>query len=395
MHSNQAELLESRSDSQDSFDIDPLSSEFVNDATEASFLAHALPATQPQLRSALFFCAFFYLAFALTDIAAFGFSRDTSTLNLARIAVAVTAMIGCWLTTRLRHSVPVSRMVATVVAVAGLSTFMLAVIFRPQELAWHAMSKTIMLFVVYVFIPNRLAYSLVVNLCASGVFIFLAVTVGQLKPPEQLTLTMLLLLGNTFGLFAARRNQCLWREAFRTQTSLTNLSTHDHLTGCFNRRYLQEKLFESEIFRAQRYHQCLSVIMCDLDNFKIVNDNYGHHGGDAVLRDFSELLRNMTRKQIDSIVRYGGEEFLLILPETDLREGVLLAERLRHSFAASDTAHGANDTIRTTASFGVATFDFALSQEVITLDSLIASADDMLYLAKSGGRNQVKCLQLP
>lgn len=394
MHSNHAELIESRTDSRDSFDIHPLSGEFVNDATEVRFLAHTLADSQSQLRVALFFCSFFYLAFALTDIAVLGCGRDASILFLARMMVAVTAMACCWVMTRQRDSISITRMAATVVSVVGMLAFMLVVIFRPQELPWHAMSLAIMLFVVYVFIPNRMVYSLVINLCATGVFIVLAVNVGHLKPPDLLTLSMLLLLGNTFGLFAARRYQCLWREAFHTQTNLTNLSTHDHLTGCFNRRYLQETLFESEIFRAQRYQQCLSVIMCDLDHFKVVNDNYGHHGGDAVLRDFSQLLRNMTRKQIDSIIRYGGEEFLLILPETDLHEGVQLAERLRCAFAAADTVHGANRTISTTASFGVATFDFAHAKEVMTLDSLIASADDMLYLAKSGGRNQVKSLQL-
>ena len=394
MYSNHAEPVATRAGSQDSFGIDPLSGEFVNDATEVRFLAHTQANTQSQLRVALSFCSFFYLAFALTDIAVLGCSRDTYILILARMTVAVTAMICCWHTTRQRHSVSVTRLTATVVSVVGMSAFMLVVIFRPQELPWHAMSLSIMLFVVYVFIPNRLVYSLVVNLCATGVFIVLAVTVDHLKPPDLLTLSMLLLLCNTFGLFAARRYQCLWREAFHTQTNLTNLSTHDHLTGCFNRRYLQETLLDSEILRAQRYHQCLSVIMCDLDHFKVVNDNFGHHGGDAVLRDFSQLLRNMTRKQIDSVVRYGGEEFLLILPETDLHEGVQLAERLRCAFAAADTVHGANRIISTTASFGVATFDFAHAKEVMTLDSLIASADDMLYLAKSGGRNQVKALQL-
>lgn len=400
MYSNHAEHAQTptRTDSQDAFDIDPRNGEFVSGATEARFLAHTLADTQSQLRTSLFFCSIFYLAFSLTDIVALGCGREAFILILARMMVAVTAMICGWLTLHQRDSVPITRMAATVVAVAGMLTFMLIVIFRPQELPWHAMSMATMLFVVYVFIPNRLVNSLVVNLCATGIFIALAVAVGKLKPPELLTLSMLLLLVNTFGFLAARRSQCLWREAFRTQAILTNLSVHDHLTGCFNRRHLQENLLESEIFRAQRYRQCITVVMSDLDHFKSINDRYGHHGGDAVLRDFSQLLLKMTRKQIDSVVRYGGEEFLLILPETNLRDGVLLAERLRVTFADTETVHGDSgdcQNIRTSASFGVATFDFASSNGVVNLDGLIASADAMLYQAKSAGRNQVKAMQLP
>lgn len=392
MYSKQPMPLKTRSDGQFSLDIDPLRSEFTNDTTEFRFLTDTLADTQSQLRIALFFCSFFYLAFILTDIAVLGYGRDTFILFLGRSTVAVTAVICSWLTYRQPTSVAMTRLAATVVEVVGMSTFMLVVIYRPSELPWHAMSMAIMLFVVYIFIPNRLVYSLAVSIGATGAFVILAFTGGHLKPADILTMSMLLLLANTFGFVAARRYQRVRREASRTQTDLENLSVHDHLTGCFNRRYLHDKLLDNEVLRAQRYHQCLTVIMCDLDHFKAVNDSFGHHGGDAVLRDFSQLLRKMTRKQIDSVVRYGGEEFLLILPETDLKDGVLLADRLRRAFAGADTAHGANKNISATASFGVATFDFARSKEVITLDGLIASADNMLYHAKSGGRNQVRSI---
>jgi len=386
--------MEVCSDEQHSLDIAPVRSEFCNDVTEFRFLTHHLAETQSQLRLTLIFCSFFYLAFSLTDIAVLGYGRDAFILFMGRMAVAVTAA-GCgWLTYRQRQSVAITRLAATAVEIVGMSTFMFIVVYRPDELPWHAMSMAIMLIVVYIFIPNRLAYSLAVALSATGVFILLAFSIGNLKPSDMLTMSMLLLLANTFGYVAARRYHRLWREEFRTQSILKNLSMHDHLTGCFNRRYVHEKLLDSEISRAQRFGLCLTVVMCDLDHFKVVNDSYGHHGGDAVLRDFSQLLRKMTRKQIDSVVRYGGEEFLLVLPETDLYGGVLLAERLRVAFAGAATVHDVNQNINTTASFGVATVDFARSRKMITLDSLIATADKLLYDAKTGGRNQVKSLQL-
>lgn len=390
--------METRSDTQYSLDIAPVRSEFCSDVTEFRFLTHHLAEMQSQLRSTLLFCSFFYLAFSLTDIAVLGYGHDAFILFLARLTVAITAAAGSLLTYHQRQSVAMARLAATAVAVVGMATFMLVVVYRPDELPWHAMSMAIMLTIIYIFIPNRLVYSLAVALSATGVFIVLARAVGNLKPSDMFTMTMLLLLANTFGSVAARRYHRLWREEFRAQSILKNISVHDHLTGCFNRRYLDEKLLDREISRAQRYGLFLTVIMCDLDHFKIVNDSFGHHGGDAVLRTFSDLLKKMTREHIDSVVRYGGEEFLLILPETDLQGGVLLAERLRVAFAATATAtatvHDDNQNISTTASFGVASVDFARSKKIITLSGLILTADELLYDAKTGGRNQVKSLQL-
>jgi diguanylate cyclase (GGDEF)-like protein len=385
---------EIRSGNQTQLDIDARRSEFRSDSTEVAFLTHHLAETQSQLRSSLIFCSVFYLAFSLSDIAILGCGRSAFMLFLCRLTVAITAGVCIWLIHLRPQSVAITRLAATVVEAVGMSTFLLVVVFRPDELPWHAMSMAIMLIVVYIFIPNRLVYSLAVALSATVTFISLVFTMGHLKPSETLTMSMLLVLTNTFGWVAARRYQRLWREEFSAQSILRNLSMQDHLTGCFNRRYLHEKLLESEISRASRYRQSLTVIMCDLDHFKGVNDSYGHQGGDAVLRVFSQTLEKMTRSHIDSVVRYGGEEFLLILPETNLHDGILLAERLRMTFAAA-TVCDSSHYINSTASFGVATINFAISTESITLDSLISMADEMLYEAKKAGRNQVKALQLP
>ena len=382
-------------DTRHAWEIDPIRSELRDGAREIDFLAHHLAETQAQLRLTLVFCSFFYLAFALTDIAVLGYGRDTLILFLGRLTVALTAGACLYLAARKPRSIAMTRLGATAVEVVGMSVFMLIVVHRPGEMAWHAMSLAIMLVVVYIFTPNRLVYSLAVALCATGAFIALAFSMGSLAPSDMLTMSMLLVLTNTFGFVAARRYHCLWRMEFRAQSVLRNLSMNDPLTGCFNRRYLQEKFLESEILRARRYGLSLSVIMCDIDHFKAINDNHGHHGGDAVLRTFAELLKKMTRRHIDCVVRYGGEEFLLILPETNLHDAMLLTERLRGAFASAATAHDANESISATASFGVATVDFALTSEAITLEGLIASADGMLYGAKRGGRNQVRSLQLP
>jgi diguanylate cyclase (GGDEF)-like protein len=142
--------------------------------------------------------------------------------------------------------------------------------------------------------------------------------------------------------------------------------------------------------RTPEYDGLLTVVLCDIDHFKRINDTYGHASGDAVLRSFADLLRRMTRDGVDSVIRYGGEEFLAILPGTDLEGGIHLAERLRTRFAdTSVPTDDGTEHVRTTASFGVACADLAADGGHHVLRDLIAVADKLMYDAKRGGRDRV------
>ena len=373
-------------------EIDSWRAEFRNNKTERAFLTHHLATTQAQLRVTLLFCALFYLAFAATDVVWLGLTRTTALLLSARLLVVVCAVTSLALLKRFPRSIAMTRIVACVTEVAGAAGFLLIVALRPDEFSLHAISMAIVIIVLYIYIPNRIRYATAIAVPATAGFVILASALGHLRLVELATMSTLLLLTNLFGYVAARRYQLLWRDEFSAQTVLKNLSVRDPLTGCYNRRHLHEQLLETEIFRAQRYKLSLSVIMCDLDHFKQVNDNYGHDGGDAVLQVFAGLLQSMTRENIDSVVRYGGEEFLLILPETDLEGSVLLAERLRQHLASTPIQVGPH-AIHATASFGVVSADFAhTSTQPHT--GMISAADDLLYAAKKGGRNKVCSLQL-
>ncbi len=168
---------------------------------------------------------------------------------------------------------------------------------------------------------------------------------------------------------------------------LRELSVRDELTGCFNRRYFVDNLGK-EITRLRRYGGSLSLVMCDLDNFKTINDKYGHSKGDLVLQEFSSILMRSTRKDIDWVVRYGGEEFMIVLPNTPLQGAVALAERFR---ASTETAVfvSPDDPLRVTASFGVCATVPSAENGCLTIDSIVARADELLYKAKNGGRNRV------
>jgi len=169
------------------------------------------------------------------------------------------------------------------------------------------------------------------------------------------------------------------------------LSLTDSLTGVNNRRHLTDSL-PGEVTRARRFGRPLSVVMCDIDHFKRVNDTYGHAAGDMVLRAFATLLVRQVRVDIDWVARFGGEEFVLVLPETDLAGGVLAAERLRAAVAALEVGFE-GQTIRLTSSFGVASAGPAWPDDAVA-ELLLTQADQCLYVSKKLGRDRVTAERL-
>ena len=169
---------------------------------------------------------------------------------------------------------------------------------------------------------------------------------------------------------------------------LARLSFLDPLTKLYNRRYLNENL-PLELKRVQRYTHPMSVVLGDIDHFKQLNDRHGHVVGDAVLKSVFRALVGAMRRDLDWAVRYGGDEFLVVLPEVDLPGAKLAAERYRLAVARHRIATAKHD-ISVTASFGVATFRPEASLEVPLVDLIISTADRCLYQAKRAGRNRVE-----
>ena len=164
------------------------------------------------------------------------------------------------------------------------------------------------------------------------------------------------------------------------------LAHTDALTLVLNRRALTVRL-ASELERARRYDSVITLLMVDLDNFKLVNDTHGHLVGDDVLRGVAALLQHAVRT-MDVVARYGGEEFVVVLPETSLAGATTFAERIRENVEAATFAGSRGEPLRLTASIGVSSYP---STTVQTVDDLFARADEALYRAKADGRNRV-CL---
>ena len=197
------------------------------------------------------------------------------------------------------------------------------------------------------------------------------------KPISKDDLRMLIMLSNEAGL--AIENSQLFE--------LTSIRAHlDSLTGLWNHGYFQQMLQE-ELEKAKQQKTHLSLIMLDIDYFKIYNDTLGHQAGDTILKELAALLSKESRK-MDYVCRYGGEEFTIILPQANKKEAFLIAERLRegiknHSFSHEEILPSKELTV----SLGLATFP----EDGLTPSHLISSSDKALYWAKQKGRNSTCC----
>lgn len=203
---------------------------------------------------------------------------------------------------------------------------------------------------------------------------------------QDLMVPGVFLAGAVFVLVTARLS-------LQTATDLKRVALLEHenitdpLIGIYNRRFMERRL-EDEYARAKRYANPISLLLLDIDHFKSVNDNFGHQAGDEVLKHLGKLLLNAVR-DVDVVTRYGGEELLIIAPNTSRKEAVQLAERLREYVMSHDLVLTGSTTSRQalqiTVSIGVA----ALDESVGDCETLVQHADQALYRAKEQGRNRV------
>jgi two-component system, cell cycle response regulator len=164
------------------------------------------------------------------------------------------------------------------------------------------------------------------------------------------------------------------------------LSITDALTGAYNRRYLMEQL-PRELERCRRYAYPLSVLMCDIDHFKQINDLRGHAAGDDVLQQFAARAQKSIRTNSDWVSRYGGEEFLIVLPETPFEGAMAVAEKIRNLVSSMPFPTRGGDAAVTTC-VGVASTGASGPDITLKVDALIRTADECLYRSKQEGRNR-------
>jgi diguanylate cyclase (GGDEF)-like protein len=199
-----------------------------------------------------------------------------------------------------------------------------------------------------------------------------------------LTLTLLSVVTNILTRDDMRQIEHQNELLIAREAQLRELSVRDPVTGVFNRRYMEETL-ERELHRARRKQQSLGVILVDVDHFKHVNDHYGHAAGDAVLQFLGECFRSVVRGA-DIVCRYGGDEFVFMLPEASLEDTRRLADELLAVVARRIQERDRRRPVNVTLSLGVA----AYPQHGQDGSALLAAADVALYRAKRAGRNRVE-----
>lgn len=385
----------------DRYHISTWGGEFTDPVTEQAYREHVEEATARSLIVALRVWAALLVSFGFLDFLALGFSEGFVHLMITRLFSATLLLALAW-RLRSRPQLATEGYAVTALEVLGFCLFFLIYIIRPDIVSWNIGVTLIILISLYIFVPNRVVVS---NIGAAfgivGTIYCIALRDVDLTLLVGLSFVLLFpaIIGYAAGLRlqkGQRQQYALFTETVRVNQSLQEeikrreqlelelklQATTDPLTGLFNRRQY-ESLFVRELERVRRHGNALSLCVVDLDHFKKINDEHGHDAGDQVLKHVSRLFTD-TLRNTDIIGRFGGEEFILLLPDTNLHCAVQVLNRLReHLQSASVPVERLN--IQLTATFAVT--EVSAADE--TIEEVIRRADRALYDGKKAGRNRV------
>ncbi len=357
-----------------------------------------------ELRVAVLVWALLLFFFCLNDYTILGYSEKFLRAFLSRAIVIVPLLVFVFVLGR-RPQQAVAGHTVTVLLIYGFTCFFELYFLYPRtSIPYIIMVTMVMLISLFVFIPNRLifaAFAALYGIIGTTVAVALATPANN---RDVGGLIVALFLPTVVGFIAAYRLNITRRREFAAlhQTELVNeelrreidqrskleeelrrQASTDPLTGLYNRRFY-EHLFEREFKQAKRYGSSLALCVLDLDRFKDVNDSYGHASGDVALCKVADACRDELRES-DIIGRLGGEEFVLILPQTDAAGAFVVADRLRERIAAMEV-ETENARFHVTVSIGVT----ELRPADTGITDLIRRADEAMYLSKAEGRNKVQ-----
>lgn len=387
--------------SADPYKISGFMAEFDSSATEAAFRHHMQPMLVRHLRVALRVWGGLLLLFGLLDLQALGWSEAFFILAACRLAQAGMVFTLAALLPRRPHWASNGYPV-TILEIVGFFLFMPIYFLRPEIAPMTIGVLGLMLLAMFLFVPNRLPLTLFAAVV--GMLLALACIVANGRGAETVVgAVFFLALPVVTGFFAAqqlhkvqRRQFAMFNQARKAnldlqkeverrrllEEELKRQATTDPLTGLFNRRQY-ELLFRRERERCRRQGATICVAMADLDHFKALNDELGHDSGDMALRHVAGLFTSQLREG-DVVGRFGGEEFIILLPDTDVPEAERVIERLRSALEANPVRIDGRSR-QLTATFSVSA---VLDSERDIVDTL-RRVDAGLYQGKRAGRNQV------
>ncbi|MES3007656.1 MAG: GGDEF domain-containing protein [Pseudomonadota bacterium] len=375
--------------------------EFINPAAEQDFRAHTARAAARDLRIALWSWLALLLILIWFDLGLYGFSAGELVIFSVR-AVILMGLLALILYSQHRPMLAASGYAVTLLELICFVSFFLVYFFRVGNPIYTIVITLLMQIAVSVVIPNRLLLATLASTFGTAGTLICA-WVLNMRGANAIALFMFLTIASLLGYLAARRQQLMQRRQFALlrkteeinvrltaeierrkllENELKQQAITDPLTGLYNRRHF-ETLFERERLRALRNKSALCLCLIDLDFFKRINDLYGHEVGDRVLQQAANLFVTHLR-QTDFVGRIGGEEFVLLLPDTTPPDARQLIERLRR-ILAGESVDADEREITVTATFAIA----RVEPEKDTLVKALRIADKALYEGKSAGRNRV------
>ncbi len=358
-------------------------------ALYAKYRQHYLAADVRQTALGIGCVALPIMVFGYSDYLLFGFTQQFYLLLYLRASLLViSALLIILMLTGVKSVAQFDRLML----LYGLLFICFGVyvgVTRPVSYMYYAVVNVAILMAIYLFFPIRLSMKIgLATVLTLGDLLI----IGLLKDMANLLIWNVTLVAylivNFTGLICALRMEYYRRQQFldnqaecSLRVELTRLASVDELTGIWNRRKFLE-LAEGEADRHVRYARPFSLMMLDLDDFKAVNDRFGHVSGDCALKQFTGVVGGQIRG-IDILGRLGGEEFGIVLPETSLAEARVLGERICKALREHDIKLGDSSAIRVTVSIGVA----EACPGHNSLDDVISMADTALYRAKAKGRD--------
>ncbi|WP_254275706.1 diguanylate cyclase [Halomonas sp. 3H] len=382
--------------------LNRLTGQFRDPGREAMYRREVAPRVRRESCVTLIVAALIFGMFAISDYHYIGASTELTLLLAMRLVVVVACLtlalvigrVGDYNRRMWLHALPLWILATAIILIVPL---------RPESLATQVTAVVVATMAFYLLIPNLLPVVAIASLYLTLGFLAAAVTVADTPAVVVLRISLLLIMTNAVGFFALLRLETLQRRQFALleeervqnrqlveeiahrkslEAQLRKVAERDVLTGLDSRGHFMERAREL-LQRAKFDGSPFSLFMIDVDHFKAINDTWGHGQGDSVLQAIAETCKNSLRPQ-DVIGRFGGEEFIVALPDTHPKDAQMVAERLQQKVSELTVMEAIPDH-RLTVTIGIA----GVLDEATDLDALIHQADQALYAGKHGGRNRV------
>ncbi len=358
--------------------VSPYTASFMERSMERAYLVHEYGRVGKYLRIFLAAGAFLYFAFIIPDYLTL--ERGASlyaVLALRALFVLVTLVT----LSALNNEKNLPRMhwwMSAYTVLNSLNFVGILWLYRSENHYLQAFSVILVVLAIFL-IPNRWVLSTAAAALVIASYVaLLAAHAANLTGMESVAVALYLFITVAIGAFSSLRRDYSMRIQYLATRDLERMTVTDALTGIANRKRFDEDL-SRWIMLAFRYHGPFSLVLLDLDDFKTVNDRFGHYAGDAVLTGISMLVTTMIR-EMDLFARWGGEEFVLLLPQTEREHAAVLADRIRARIAE----HQFPGIGRVTCSFGVTEY---IPED--SVESIFIRVDGLMYRAKSQGKNRV------